>query len=299
MDGKLPADIREAVIFSPSIASVETSCLPFSRVDLWLHCIPDQHETERFFPKKEVNVNLWAHPLRQEWAAHRLALDAPQASFIQQLGITHVTGIYIPDESTGRACYEFRMEKNETTLGRITTLPPGSFESSLRKPILTYWALYDLLLPTFYLLAAGMQWPQNHAMGASNQDSLHCPQLQEVATSAEWTIGSVAIPAAPAGWKRQVRVIQQSRSRMDLAWIDQGTTIEVLSFEHPENYMGNTVQCALIRSLIMLSTTLSCMLGQDVSNLMDRGDARIPCTPPREDKTPGTPIALPPVAAVV
>ena len=208
-------------MFSPSIVTDDTICPPFSRVELWLHCLPDTHETERFFPEKEVNFNLYAHPLRQQWAAHRLTLDVPQAFCVQDLGLTRITGIYKPEVSDGRACYEFRMEKDETTIGLITTLPPCSYEASQRAPILTFWALYDLLLPTFYLLAAGMQWPPNCPIGTSNQATLHCPQLQEVATSAEWSIGSQTIPIAPAGWKRQLRIIQQSRSRMDLAWIEQ------------------------------------------------------------------------------
>jgi len=87
-------------------------------------------------------------------------------------------------------------------------------------------------------------------------------------------------------------------SSLDLAWVHtnsydcfSGDTQFILNFQALEGYPLFNTGTSIWEALAMLGGLISCILGGDINNMLQMEDARVPISPPREDRPlPGTPL---------
>ena len=256
----------------------------------------DKDEWEQYFPFFRPCSCYTLHIQCDRWYCHRLELETfPFGEFADTCSLSHITAQAYPAGGPSPLEFTFHFFGKE---GLVATMVAkhGPYAPTYA-PIITYWAMYELLLPTFFVLMQALQWPMNTLGTRVLHPLLAVPDLQHTANSAKLDLGrSYGLYTHPF-WKQKLRVISQYLRRMDIAWVSEATTdnieagitTSVLEFYSEENFPGQGPN--LYTVVVLLGVALSSMMGRDISCKADRRDQRVPTSPEWKKLAPDTPIA--------
>ena len=147
---------------------------------------------------------------------------------------------------------------------------------------ITPWALYDALLPAYYVLSRALRWPSS-CVTPEEWLGMFCPELDTYNFSNRWDNSLGCNLFAIPGANFHLRLAPQSPSRMDLAWVDAtrmgDPTFMIMEFSFGEHFPINEERVSLHSIVLMLGTCVSAMLGRDIQRQDCQDDARRPITP--------------------
>ena len=297
--------VTTGVVFSPTedLPSEEALIAPLSCWMKWVS--PSLSITFgdylTFFPPFVKAHSVATHPVEAGWFAHRIHFNYPLEQFRAHTAWSHIVAkMRTEGRFWDNTVFTYIFARGDgTPIGKITLAKAVTSEAEYCPPITTFWALQEFLLPTYFLLQQGVQWPTRTSVDGFYEE-LHCPELRHWALNSVTPNGTpVGLFAAPA-WQaaRRLRIVRQMDSSLDLAWVHtnsyecfSGDTQFILNFQALVGYPLLNTGTSIWEALTMLGGLISCILGRDINNMLQMEDARVPISPPREDRPlPGTPL---------
>jgi len=252
--------------------------------------VMDEEETQCFFPDFQPLRHHSMHIPCGRWYWHKIdVIRYPWGDFARSSELEYVNAhaYHVVD---GIMEFKFHLLGK---LGLIATMVAkhGPYAFGIT-PVITYWSMYEILLPTFYCLMQALQWPSDVDDTRLLHPCLAWPALQALADSNTIEIGKSYGLFQHEAWKKKLRVISQYVHRMDIAWVEAdtcgleaGMTTAVIECHTEEAFPGQGPNVYTV--VLVLGCILTALRGRDVSCRSDLRDARIPTTPPRA--APGTP----------
>ena len=239
---------------------------------------------KHFFPEVGVCRHLSEHPSQSGWYFRRLLLYGVLDSFRDRAQLDYVTAALQLDGNYGQLSvlsYHFR-NGQDTDIARINITPPLMEDPFQIFQLATTWALHDALLPSYYLLSQALQWP------ISYNTARYCQIIDSFNASSNWRIGTPTGPYELPGSTLWLRVVPQTSTRIDLAWVrppgevnKNGSTYMIMEFHLLQAYPVLHERMSLHTAILLLGALTSAIMGRDVQNPHGHEDARVPLTPPR------------------
>ena len=230
----------------------------------------DNRVKERFFPEVGSCRHLSEHPQQSGWYVRRLLLHGVLDTFRAQAWLDHVTADFHLVGRHGQLSelsYHFRNDQ-DIDIARINITPSVTEDPSRSFQLATTWALQDALLPSYYLLSQALHWP-NAYTGAS-----YCQTLDRFNASPNWKVGTPTGPYELPGTTLRLRVVPQTSTRLDLAWVrptvndsEVGYTFMIIEFHLLEAFPTLQERMSLHTAILLLGSLASAILGRDVQTL--------------------------------